>query len=115
MSEAPRTTLSDPQSGAVPGEPHDIRLKRLIIRAGHRGIREMDLILSAWCAARLSTAEPKVLDLFETMLEESDHDLYAWVSGRVAAPKAYASLIADMAEIMEMQPRGADLQNSSRN
>ena len=36
------------------------------------------------------------LDLYEALLEESDHDLYQWVTGQVAAPTKYADLIADI-------------------
>ena len=37
------------------------------------------------------------LDLYEELLEESDHDLYRWVSGQDHAPDRFAGLIAEIA------------------
>lgn len=81
-------------------EPHEIRLKRLYMRASHRGTKEMDLICTAWCDARLSAADAATLDLFEAFLEENDNDLYRWVSGQVAPPPRYAAMVADMEAVM---------------
>ena len=67
-------------------EPRDIRLKRLRMRAWHRGIKEMDLILGGWADAHLAEADEATLDLFERVLEEEDQDLYQWVSGQRQAP-----------------------------
>jgi antitoxin CptB len=81
----------------VTTEPRDIRIKRLKIRAEHRGIKEMDLILGGWAAAHLATAPDAELDLFEAVLAEADHDLYQWVTGQSPAPEAYASFIGTLA------------------
>ena len=70
-------------------EPHEIRLKRLAMRAGRRGTKEMDLILTAFAAGGLASMSEADLDLFEALLEENDQDLYAWVTGQetpTAAP-----------------------------
>lgn len=74
-------------------EPRDIRLKRLRMRAGHRGIKEMDLILGGWAARNLAGADAATLDLFEAILAEADHDLYRWVTGQQAPPGRYAGFI----------------------
>ena len=67
-------------------ETREIRLKRLKMRAGHRGIKEMDLILGGWAARHLETADDATLDAFEALIAEADQDLYAWVSGQAEAP-----------------------------
>lgn len=77
-------------------ETHAIRLRRLTMRAGHRGTREMDLILGGWAAAHLDTADPALLDRFEKVLEENDQDLYQWVSGQAEPPAEIAAFIADL-------------------
>jgi antitoxin CptB len=61
------------------------RLKRLTMRSHRRGIREMDLILGPFATAELAGFDAGSLDLYERLLEENDHDLYAWISGRPAA------------------------------
>jgi len=74
-----------------------IRRKRLAMRSMRRGIKEMDLILSAFARAQLARLTPAELDLYEALLEESDHDLYRWVSGQEACPVAYQGLIGAIA------------------
>lgn len=75
-------------------EPRAVRLKRLSMRAGRRGIREMDLVLGGFAAAALPALGEGDLDAFERLLEENDHDLLAWVTGQAAAPAAHAALVA---------------------
>lgn len=78
-------------------EAPDARLKRMAMRAGRRGIKEMDLILGAYAARTLAEMAPDRLDLFDDLLSENDHDLYAWVTGKAAAPHRFADLISDIA------------------
>ncbi len=82
-------------------EPRDIRLKRLRLRAWHRGIKEMDLILGGWADRHLAEADDTTLDAFEVVMAEADHDLYQWVSGQGAAPPDLAAMIARLAADME--------------
>ena len=77
-------------------EPHDHRIKRLHMRSMRRGIKEMDLILSAYATAHLAAMPDTTLTLYDSMLGENDHDLYQWVSGQVAAPDRYTALIAQI-------------------
>ncbi|MDG3042419.1 FAD assembly factor SdhE [Roseicyclus marinus] len=69
-------------------ETREIRIKRLRMRAWHRGIKEMDLILGGWADRNLSGADDATLDAFEAVMSEADHDLYQWVSGQAEAPVA---------------------------
>jgi antitoxin CptB len=69
-------------------ETREIRLKRLRMRAGHRGIKEMDLILGGWAERHLDSADDATLDAFETVMAEADQDLYQWVSGQAEPPGA---------------------------
>jgi antitoxin CptB len=65
-------------------EDRDIRLRRLAMRSMRRGIKEMDLILGPFGREGLAGLTEAELDLYEVLLEENDHDLYAWISGRPA-------------------------------
>ena len=70
-------------------DAHDPRLKRLKFRAWHRGFVEADLILGPFVdrhGAELTAAE---LDDLETLLDESDQDIYAWIIGRQPTPDRF--------------------------
>jgi len=62
-------------------ETHEARIKRMKMRSWRRGIREMDLILGPYADAKLEQFDAAALDLFDTLLEENDQDLYPWFSG----------------------------------
>ena len=38
------------------------------------------------------------LALYEALLSENDHDLYAWVTGTAPAPEAYSNLIESITQ-----------------
>ena len=78
-------------------EMREIRVKRLKMRAMRRGIREMDLILSAYADARLEDMSEGELNLFDQLLGENDQDLYAWVTGQSPAEAAFAAMIEEIA------------------
>lgn len=66
-----------------------------------RGIKEMDLILSAYCDTNLAAMNADDLDLYEGLLQENDQDLYQWVTGQVAAPDRFDVLISDIAQTFQ--------------
>lgn len=82
------------------------KVKRLAMRSMRRGIKEMDLILSAYADARLEGMSPDALALYDDLLNESDHDLYQWVTGQVQTPPRYAALIADIQSLVAAQKVG---------
>ena len=71
------------------------------MRSMRRGIKEMDLILSAYAGARLTGMAETQLDLYDRLLEENDHDLYQWVTGQSQAPEPYGDMIADIQSLLE--------------
>lgn len=74
-------------------EPRDTRIKRLRMRSMRRGIKEMDLILSAYADATLDRMSDGDLDLYDSLLNENDQDLYQWVTGQEMPPEPLAPLI----------------------
>ena len=60
--------------------------KRLLWRAMHRGIKEMDLIVGGFAQARLSDMADAELAEFEKLLELPDQDLLAWVTLQEVVP-----------------------------
>ena len=64
----------------------DDRRKRLLFRCWHRGTREMDLILGRFADAEIGNLSDDELTELETLLEESDPDLYAAITGDKVLP-----------------------------
>lgn len=79
-------------------EPVEIARKRLIMRSMRRGIKEMDLILSDFARRRLGDYQADQLALYEALLDESDLEIYRWVSGQIDAPARFALLVADISK-----------------
>jgi antitoxin CptB len=67
----------------------DPRRRRLLFRAWHRGIREMDLILGSFADREIATLDEPGLDEFERILGVDDRDLIRWVVGEIATPDAF--------------------------
>ncbi|WP_386683197.1 succinate dehydrogenase assembly factor 2 [Loktanella sp. R86503] len=77
-------------------ETVEITRKRLAMRSMRRGIKEMDLILSDFASRALGGYNAAQLALYEALLDESDLDIYHWVSGQSAAPAKFAALVGDI-------------------
>jgi len=67
----------------------DVRRKRLRYRSWHRGTKEMDLLLGGFADRYLAEFSPAQLDRFEALLQNSDPDIYLWISGREPIPEAH--------------------------
>ena len=67
-------------------EAVEIRRKRLLYQSGHRGTKESDLLLGAFAQAHLPGFDPAQLERYETLLDESDNDLFDWMTGRAVPP-----------------------------
>lgn len=82
-------------------ETRDTRIKRMKMRSMRRGIKEMDLILTAYADRNLAAMDEAGLDTYDALLHENDQDLYQWVTGQVAPPAELADLIADIAQTFQ--------------
>jgi len=85
-----------PRPDRPEGEPREVRIKRLAMRSMRRGIKEMDLILSAYAGDRLAAMSADALENYDDLLDENDHDLYQWVTGQQPPKPAFAELVADI-------------------
>ncbi len=77
------------------------RLKRLRMRSMRRGIREMDLILTAFATAELDRLTEAELLAYDQLLDENDQDLYTWVTGQSGAPDRFRDLVARIASALQ--------------
>ena len=73
----------------VNSQTNEITRKRLLWRAMHRGIKEMDIIVGGFAHARLSVMSAGELALFEMMLEIPDQELLSWVTGQEQVPEEW--------------------------
>jgi len=67
----------------------DVRRRKLLFRAWHRGMREMDLILGQYADQYLPEFSDEQLDEFEQLLEVLDRDLLKWVTGESPTPEEH--------------------------
>ena len=64
----------------------DARRRRARVRAWRRGLREMDLIMGGFFDAHGATLSADELAEFEALLDESDRDVFSWISGELPLP-----------------------------
>lgn len=71
------------------------RRKRLLWRASHRGIREMDLLLGGFATTRIDTMTPAELDQLEAVIDLPDQQLLAWATRQEPVPAQLRSRLLD--------------------
>jgi len=64
----------------------DPRRRRILFRAWHRGLREMDLVFGQFTDAEIGTLPDSDLDELETIMAEEDNDLIKWIIGERPVP-----------------------------
>lgn len=69
----------------------DPRRRKILFRAWHRGMREMDLIMGRFADAEIGGLSEAELDEFERLIEVLDRDLLSWVTGEAGVPENYDS------------------------
>ncbi len=66
-----------------------IEFNRARFRAWRRGFREADLILGPFADLRAASMSAEDLACFEALLEQADHDLFAWIVGSATPPAVF--------------------------
>jgi antitoxin CptB len=59
----------------------DARRRKLLFRAWHRGMRELDLIMGRFAESAIGQLTADELIDFEELMEVPDRELLAWVTG----------------------------------
>lgn len=65
------------------------RRRRLLFRAWHRGIKELDLIFGNFIEANTETFTENDCAWFEALFEEQDHEILAWVTKGEGVPEKF--------------------------
>lgn len=69
----------------------DIRRRRILYRAAHRGTKEMDWLLGRFAEAEVVGMNEKELEAFEQFLALPDPEIHAWLmTPGVAQPNGFA-------------------------
>lgn len=64
----------------------DIRRRKLLFRAWHRGLREVDLILGGFADRHVDSLSEAELTEFEALMNVPDGELLVWLTGEAEAP-----------------------------
>ncbi|MGD0108612.1 MAG: succinate dehydrogenase assembly factor 2 [Rhodopila sp.] len=81
--------MTEPEHAAPDALQHpepDIRRRRLLFRATHRGTFENDLMIGGFVRVHLASLTETDLDALELVMEMPDTDLADWLTGRVPIP-----------------------------
>jgi antitoxin CptB len=81
-----------------PTDDDAARRKRLLWRATHRGIKEMDLILGGFVMRRIGNLTTEQLDQLDAIIAIPDQEMLAWATGQEPVPHHHASAL--LAEIL---------------
>jgi antitoxin CptB len=73
----------------ISSEGLDARRRRLLFRAWHRGMREVDLITGRFADAHIATLSEAEVDDFERLMDVPEPDLLNWVMGAEATPDEF--------------------------
>ncbi len=70
----------------TPSDPLEVRRKRLKFRSSYRGMKELDLLISAFAQTYLDDFDSDALRQYEAILDVPDSDLLDWVVKKAPIP-----------------------------
>ncbi len=68
--------------------------RKLLWRATHRGLKELDLVLGGFARQNLSAMNAAELDEFEAIVSLPDPELFGWLMGEEGAPIARLPMLS---------------------
>jgi antitoxin CptB len=80
----------------------EIRRRRALYRANHRGTKELDLILGRYANERVPGMNEVQLLAFEQFLALPDTDIDQWIRG-FAAPDGVVASVADIRSYLGLE------------
>jgi antitoxin CptB len=82
----------------------EITRKRLLWRATHRGIKEMDILVGGYARTHLAAMREAELAQFAELLEIPDQDLLAWATHQSPVPPDQQSNMLEA--MLRFRPEG---------
>lgn len=80
--------------------------KRLRFRAGHRGVKEADILIGGFVERHVAGWDADEIAWFERLLGETDRDILAWVTGAEPCPEAWQGPIMTAMQRLDYLPHG---------
>ena len=75
----------------------DVRRKRAIYRANHRGTKEMDVLVGRYTEAKIAGFSDQQLGRYEQLLEMADPTLQSWIfDPSQMGENEFAEFVTDM-------------------
>jgi antitoxin CptB len=71
----------------------DSHRRKLLFRAWHRGMREMDLIMGRFADATIERLAAAELRDFEHLMEVPDREVLTWITGEAEVPPTYDTVL----------------------
>lgn len=87
-------------------EEKSIRIKRLLYRSSNRGWKETDLLIGTFAARNLHGFSDQELDDFEKLLEESDPDIFGWITGKQDIPEEFNTEVMSKLRKLKLVEKG---------
>ncbi len=76
-------------STAISSATLDPRRRKMLFRAWHRGMKEMDILMGQFADAKLGVLSEADLDAFETLIDAPDPDLFKWLTDAAPLPPEF--------------------------
>ncbi len=73
----------------------DARKRRILFRATHRGMKELDILFGRLAREVLDSLDETGVVSFERLLEVPDIEVLSWVSGSMPIPEGFRSPLTD--------------------
>ena len=74
----------------------NLKIKELLYRSWYRGCKETDILLGEYVRKNHEKFSDSEISLLEELMQESDTDIYNWVSGIAQSPAKYLNLIENI-------------------
>lgn len=82
----------------------EIYKKKLMFRAWHRGMKELDLLMGTFAQDELANLEGDELTQFERLIDSEDNDLLNYFNGKQAVPSALAGSVFERIKAQVFTP-----------
>lgn len=88
-------------------ESIEIRRKRVLYRANHRGTQEMDIIIGGFVTDLVEGFDHEMLDRIEALMDHEETDLQAWLMGQRNIPDDVDHALIDAIRTHQLNKSGA--------
>jgi antitoxin CptB len=88
--DAPEVKVPESQLSSADLDP---RRRRILFRAWHRGMREMDILYGQFADKELPGLPDAQLDELEALMDLPDRDVLMWLTGEAPLPNDYDTTV----------------------